>query len=117
MSETQLAIHDVEIDHLKEQQKRFQSHLESEQRVYGGHGKRLDYQEKWIDRIQSEVDKHDKMLLNSGEGLALKIDRVIQKEELRDKAEKNFQWTFSNVVAILAMVISAIIAILQFMKP
>lgn len=77
--EYQLLKQDVE--NIKTQIHRFVAHLESEQRVYGGHRTLIDYNKTIIDMHQKLIEKHETMLLNSGRGLMFDVDRLKQRAE------------------------------------
>lgn len=79
--ETELELLKQECTHLKDQMNRLISHVESEQRVYGQHGKRIDQQERTITNLQTLVDKLDNILRNGNGGMQLRVDRLEQREK------------------------------------
>lgn len=96
---------------IKGQLDRLVAHVDSEQRVYTNHGKRIDVLDRSIDRMQTEIDKHDKILLNSGAGIVLKMDRIIQSEERR-----NTRFNSANLLSAIAILISLIEAYVIYTK-
>lgn len=126
MSEINIAVLEERINNLDLQIKRFIAHLESEQRVSQLHGRRIESQEKWVNRMQLEIDAHDKLLSN-GEGLIVKMDRLTQyvkqkeelfkaeRAELKAQAEK-FQWTLPNIIAVLSLLATISLGILMYIK-
>lgn len=84
---------------LDEQIKRFFSHLDSEQRRLQNHEKRLDLMETENKRTGETLDKYDKLMFNSGQGILFKLDRIEQQTKYKDKG-------WEKIVAILSMVMS-----------
>lgn len=92
-------------EHLEVQLKRLISHVESEQRVTGNISKR-------VDQVEKLTDKHEKMLINTGQGLMFRIDRIEQRSE-NSKSSLN---TWLSVFALIISLISVIVMILQTQK-
>lgn len=126
MRDINILVLEERIKNLDIQIKRCIAHIESEQRVLHIHEQRIESSEKWINRMQLEVDAHEKILFN-GEGLTIKMDRLTQymqkQEELLKvekaeiKAEKDkFQWTLPNIIAVLSLVATIILGLMVFMK-
>lgn len=122
MGEINIAVLEERINNLDIQIKRFISHLNSEQRVSVLHGQRLGDLDKWLDRMQEEIDAHDKLISN-GEGLIIRMDRITQYmkqqeivlKERKVEAEK-FQWTLPNIISVLSLLATIALGILMFMK-
>lgn len=122
MAEITIHVLEERIENLKIQLLRLMSHIESEQRVSNNHDQRIISHDKWINRMQVEIDGHDKILSN-GEGLVVKMDRLIQyvkNQEIlaaqqKTEAEK-FQWTLPNIIAVLSLLATIGLGILMFLK-
>lgn len=79
--DTDLELLKQDCTNLKTQIERLVSHVESEQRVYGQHGKRIDQHERTMTTLQTLVDKLDNILRNGNGGLQLRVDRLEQREK------------------------------------
>lgn len=122
MTDVHLAVLEERMENLKLQLFRLMAHVESEQRVSQNHDRRLESHDKWINRMQLEVDSHEKLLLN-GEGLTVKMDRLTQYvkhqeillKEQKAEAEK-FQWTLPNIIALLSLLSTLGLGVLMIIK-
>lgn len=84
MTDVELAILNERVINLDLQMKRFISHLESEQRVYGGHSNRIDDLRKDFQTLVKQMDKVDNALFNGGRGgIYLDVDRLKGSESRR----------------------------------
>lgn len=91
---------------VKDQLGRLVSQMESEQRVYGGHGKRLDLMEKLFEKMQRDIEVYDKILRNGGVGLSIRMDRI----EQRDQGSKNRIGLWLSIAAVIVSVLNFIIS-------
>jgi hypothetical protein len=91
-----------EVEGLNTQLKRFISHVESEQRVTTNISKR-------VDSIENLTDKHEKMLINTGQGVMFRVDRMEQRES-RSKSSIQM-W-----ISVLAIIISVLTLIATYVK-
>lgn len=102
-TEYQLLKQDVE--NIKTQINRFVSHLESEQRVYGGHRTLIDYNKTIIDMHQKLIEKHESMLINNGRGLMFDVDRLKQRAENNKANLALWISLISTAAAIISIII------------
>lgn len=109
MAKTEIDFINREIEDLKNQMNRFIAHLESEQRVYGGHGKRLDLMEKLYESSQKLIEKLDAIVRNGNGGLQLRVDRIEQRE-----ADRQSRFTRQMVIFGAALQILNVILYLIF---
>lgn len=119
MAETNSAVLEERLENLKLQLFRLMAHVESEQRVSENHDRRIEAHDKWINRMQVEVDSHEKLLLN-GEGLTIKMDRLTRDmesliEDQKTKEEK-YQWTLPNIISLLSLIATIGLGILMLIK-
>lgn len=119
MGEPNSAVLEERLENLKLQLFRLMAHVESEQRVSENHDRRIEAHDKWINRMQVEVDSHEKLLLN-GEGLTIKMDRLTRDMESlvknqNAKAER-FQWTLPNIIAVLSLISTIGLGVLMLIK-
>lgn len=122
MAEVNLAVLEERLENIKLQVFRLMAHVESEQRVSGNHERRIESHDKWLNRMQIEVDSHEKLLLN-GEGLTIKMDRLTQYVKQQEtifkeqKAEmEKFQWTLPNIIAVLSLLSTLGLGVLMIVK-
>jgi biopolymer transport protein ExbB/TolQ len=119
MAEINLAVLEERLENLKSQLFRLMAHVESEQRVSENHDRRIESHDKWINRMQVEVDSHEKLLMN-GEGLTIKMDRITRDMESLIKEQnaksERFQWTLPNIIALLSLLSTIGLGVLMFMK-
>lgn len=101
--EYQLLKQDVE--NIKTQLNRFVAHLESEQRVYGGHRALIDYNKTILDVHQKLIEKHESMLLNNGRGLLFDVDRLKQRAESNRANLALWISLVSTAAAIISIII------------
>lgn len=122
--DTRVAVLEVRADGFDSQDRRIVSHVESEQRNTASNSKRIDALEKINDRQQAQVDKHDKILLNSGQGMSLRVDRLevamaqLHKEFSTAKEAKRdgFRWNVNTVLNILIALTSIVMTLLMYFK-
>lgn len=108
-SEARLAILEERTSNQKDQLGRVSSHLDSEQRVSQNHDKRIGSTENRLERIERRHDNYDKILFNSGEGILVKLDRIIQRDEQKEKEAKKFHLNFANILAIISIVANMVL--------
>jgi hypothetical protein len=114
--ETRLAVIEERVRDNKDQIGRTSSHVVSEQRVSHNHEKRIDALEKGLERLDKRHVVYDTILFNAGVGVVVKLDRIIQRELQKENDSKKFQWTFSNIMAIVSIVGNLILGWLVYNK-
>lgn len=105
--EVRLRLVEVATENLDLQNKRFVSHLESEQRVSQNQGKLIDANTRTSETQQKILEKHELILLNSGRGILFRIDRL----EQRNEGSKNRLYA---ILSIVSVIISAIMMLYTF---
>lgn len=95
--ETKLARIEEKQESMRLQLARLISHFESEQRVYNGHGKRLDLVDKLFERLDLDVKECRKILFDGVVGLAVRMDRIEQREQ----GSKNRITIWISIISLL----------------
>lgn len=93
---------------LDEQIKRFFSHLDSEQRRLQNHEKRLDSVEIENKRTGETLDKYDKLMFNSGQGILFKLDRIEQQTKYKDKGWEKIAVVISLLLSTGSLILLSI---------
>lgn len=97
------------MEDLDGQLKRIVSHLESERRVYGQHGERLNTMEGTIKRMEERLLKYENIMFNKGSGVLFDLDRLKQ-----DKHRKESSWP--NIISIVSLLVSLGLGIIMVLK-
>jgi hypothetical protein len=105
----ELALLKERYENLDLQMKRFAAHLESEQRVYGETSKRVGDLSTWVDRMQKHIDKLDIIVINSGNGLGIRVDRIEQKS----KQNHNNLYKWISILSFLTSVGLGVLTIIN----
>ncbi len=95
--ETELALIKQQCENLDTQLKRLVSHLESEQRVYGETSRRVGDLNHSIQTMQKLIEKLDSIIINGGNGLLMRVDRI----EQREKESKNRIFMWVSIASVL----------------
>lgn len=96
-AEVKLQNLEAEIKRLRIQQKRLVSHFQSEQRVYNETGKRVDQTVRDMERVKTELEKHDSMLRNNGTGLMFRVAEI----QFKISNNKETLKTWMTIAALL----------------
>jgi chaperonin cofactor prefoldin len=108
-TETRLARLEEYRQNVKDQLGRIISHLESEQRVYGGHGKRIDLMEKLFEKMQRDNEIVERLLRDDEKGLSVRMDRIEQQQ--KSSSARIERW-----ISILAVILSLVSILSQYVK-
>lgn len=101
--ETELALLKQHCENLDIQLKRFIAHLESEQRVYGETSRRVGDLNHSIQTMQKLIEKLDNIVINGGNGLLMRVDRIEQREN--ESKNRLFMWvSIASVLISLASI-------------
>jgi len=98
--ESQVRILIERTENFKDQLNRFVSHLESEQRVTGNISTRVGDIKSIVDRIDRVIERHERILLNDGKGMIVRIDRLEQMAS----NNKSRTTTWISVVSLLTSI-------------
>lgn len=111
-SKIELAILKERLQALQDQLKRLISHVDSEQRVSTNISKRVDQLEFQSNNIFEAIEKHNKILLNEGKGLSMRIDRMEQSA-----IGKRYRLTvWFGTISILLSLIAAGVSIMGLLQ-
>lgn len=103
MSDTKLVLLEERYDNIKTQLGRFQSHLESEQRVTGNISKRVDTFEHFMKTQHELLLKFDRIIFNEGKGLTYRVDRL---ENQSSNSKDKHRWNTATIISILSLLTS-----------
>lgn len=100
------------VSDLETQSKRFRSHLESEQRVYGQHGQRLTEQGITL-KVMSDSIKEIKDSLKAIDGAIRDSQGIHVRLDRLEQLQQNSATRWDKWVAILAVLISLASVLMQ----
>lgn len=107
--ESQVRVLIERTENFKDQLNRFVSHLESEQRVTGNISSRVGDIKSIVDRIDRVIERHERLLLNDGKGLVVRMDRL-------DQITSNNKNRVATLISIISLLTSVGSFILMFFR-